>query len=286
MKRLFAPRNRRRRAHAAELLRAAAPIARRVLPVVVALVLVTLTGPAVSERMRRHPYFGVREIAVRSHGHLDAAQVRARAAIEPGSSIWDLDPPAVEARLRADPWIRTAQVRRELPSRVVVQVRQYRPAAIVHVADPKPALYYVAASGRVFATVGPGETYDLPYITGLTVSDLEGGTAIGPHGVRRALHLLRLVGRGVPGLHDVSEVHVEAANGLTLLPVRPRVPIRIGWGRFDEKLAHVGRVLALWAGREGEMLQVNSQFEDQVIVRTRAPAVPAGPAGAKRPART
>jgi len=55
------------------------------------------------------------------------------------------------------------------------------------------------------------------------------------------------------------------------MPVRPAVPIELGWTGFAEKLGRVPRVLALWAGREGEIAVVSLLFDDEVIVRTRAP---------------
>ena len=65
--------------------------------------------------------------------------------------------------------------------------------------------------------------------------------------------------------------------GLTLLPVRPSVPIELGWSGFAAKLARLPRVLTLWAGREGEIVAVNLRFDDEVIVRTH-PARAAAPA--------
>ena len=56
--------------------------------------------------------------------------------------------------------------------------------------------------------------------------------------------------------------------------VHPSVPIELGWSDFAAKLAHLPRVLALWAGRETEIAAVNLCFDDEVIVRTRAPKAP------------
>jgi hypothetical protein len=65
-------------------------------------------------------------------------------------------------------------------------------------------------------------------------------------------------------------VHVDRTRGLTLMPVRPAIPIELGWDRFEEKLARLPRVLALWAGREADIASVSLLFDDEVIVRTRA----------------
>ena len=54
------------------------------------------------------------------------------------------------------------------------------------------------------------------------------------------------------------------------MPIKPALPISIGWGEYDLKLARVAEVLPFWSGREGEVRDVSCLFEDDVVVRTRA----------------
>jgi len=233
--------------------------------------------PLVRNAVRNHPYFAVREVVVRSRGRLAPDALRAAAGIESGMSIWDVDAPGAVARLRRRPWVRSARVTRELPHRVVIQVREYRPAAILALAG---RLYYVAANGRVFADVGAKDPHDLPYVTGLAEADLGGREAFGPRAIRRALALLRAAGHA-SGLGTVSEVHVDRSRGLVLLPVRPTVPIEVGWAGFGSRLALLPPVLAAWNGREAAMTGVSLLFDGEVIVRTRP-----GKAAARRQTRT
>jgi cell division protein FtsQ len=241
------------------------------LALIAAGLLLAVLAPWVGRIARTHPYFAVREVAVRHRGQLDAETVRRLAGIEVGENVWEVDPEAAETRLLTNGWIRTAHVRRELPDRVVLHVREHRPVAILAVADESPGLYYLAANGRIFAPVGPGDARDLPYVTGLARADLAGSAAFGPRAVRRALGLLRHAAR-VPGATlAVSEVHVDRDDGLTLMPIRPALPIAIGWGGYDAKLARLAAVLPQWAGREGELVRVSCVFDDEVIlVRKRA----------------
>jgi cell division septal protein FtsQ len=226
-------------------------------------------SPWIVTAVHDHPYFAVREVVVGTGRRLAASEVRQLAGIGPGTSIWDVDPRAMEERLVQHPWIRTARVRRHLPHRVVIQIREERPLAIVATDDHDRALYYVGAHGRLFARVGDGDALDFPYLTGLGEADLVGRTGFGPRAVRRALNLLRLVERRPAGLGAVSEVHVDHRRGLTLLPNRPAVPIELGWTGFDTKLERLPVVLAQWSGREAEIVAVSLLFDDQVIVRTR-----------------
>lgn len=243
-------------------------VALRALPGVVALALLVFAWPATFAAVRGHRYFAVREVLVRNTRRLAADRVRDVARIVPGMSIWDVDPAAAEDRLRVEPWIRAARVRRHLPHRVVIAVREHRPVAILAVKDPRPALYYVAAHGRIFAPVTPRGPHDFPYVTGLGARDLTPGATIGPRALRRALALVRVANRA-RGVESVSEVHVDPVRGLTLMPVRPPVPIEVGWGGWDRKLARLPPVLKLWAGRLDDVAAVSLVFGDDVIVRTK-----------------
>ena len=269
--RLVLPRRNRRRGTGPDLgaLGRALSVA---LPGALAIGLALAAWPHVRGAAARHPYFAVREVVVRDHHRLPADEVRAAAGIEPGMSIRDVDAGAAEARLAAHRWIRSARVRRELPHRVVIEVREERPLAIVALEDGKGE-YYVSSHGHLFAPVEASDARDFPYLTGLARADLKDGERFGPRALHRALALLRQ-----SGSLAVSEVHVDRVRGLTLLPVRPSVPIELGWSGFAAKLARLPRVLTLWAGREGAIVAVNLRFDDEVIVRTH-------PAGAAAPAR-
>jgi len=268
--RLLAPRRNRHRGTGPGLraLKRALPVA---LSGALTIGLALVAWPHLRDAAARHPYFAVREVVVRNHHRLLADEVRAAAGIEPGMSIWDVDAAAAEARLAAHRWIRSARVHRELPHRVVIEVREERPLAIVALEDGKGE-YYVSPHGHLFASVGANDARDFPYLTGLARADLKDGERFGPRALHRALALVRQSG----GL-GVSEVHVDRVRGLTLLPMRPSVPIELGWSGFGAKLARLPRVLALWAGREPEIVAVNLQFDDEVIVRTH-PARAAAPA--------
>lgn len=230
-----------------------------VLPVAVGATL----GPRIRGAISRHPYFALSEVIVRDAGHVPPDEVRTAAGIRPGMSVWDVDVAAAESRLRSHAWIRSARVRRELPHRVVIHVREERATAIVE--TEKGEEYYVSARGRIFARVGASDARDLAYVTGLAASDLASADAVGPRALRRALALVRHSGGLV-----VSEIHVDRARGLTLMPVRPAIPIELGWSGFEQKLGRLKRVLALWTGREPEIAAVSLLFDDEVIVRTRA----------------
>jgi cell division protein FtsQ len=219
---------------------------------------------------RRHPYFAVRDVVIRHRGRLPAAEIQRVLGVGPGTSIWDVDEVAAAERLREEGWVRSAAVERELPDRVVVRVREHRPRLIVVTADDgEPVLYYAAGTGELFARVGTTDGRDLPYVTGLTNADFEGGDGFGPRALHQVLGVLRMLGRRGGPVSRVSEIHVDRQAGLTLMPAEPPVAIELGWEEFGPKLRRLEAVLPRWTGREHEIRSVSCVFDDEVIVRTR-----------------
>jgi len=221
------------------------------------------------DAVRRHPYFAVRDVVIRHRGRLPTAEIERVLAVGRGTSIWDVDEAAAVERLRGEGWVRSADVERELPDRLVVRVREHRPRLIVVTAGDEPVLYYAAGTGELFARVGATDGRDLPYVTGLTASDFEGGDGFGPRALHHALALIRVLARRSGTVTRVSEIHVDRQAGLTLIPTEPPVAIELGYEDFGRKLRRLDAVLPRWAGREHEIRSVSCAFEDEVIVRTR-----------------
>ncbi len=216
----------------------------------------------------RHPYFAVDEIVVTPTVRVRSGALLAWSGLKPGISIWSVDPAVLAARLERHPWIRRASVRREFPRRVMVEVAERQPAAVVLIDQ----LYYVDRSGTVMARVGRDDTLDLPFVTGIEAAVLAGERPFPRHAIRQALKLLQSM-RAAGLSFRVSEVHIEREQGITVFPVAPRVALVFGWNRFPLKLERLERVLDGFAGRETEIREIDLTYGAQAVIRMRRPGV-------------
>ena len=227
---------------------------------------VGLEGVPLAAWVRSHPYFAVTEILVTPTARVRPGTLLEWVGIESGMSIWSADPAALAARLMAHPWIRRASVRREIPRRLVLRVREREPAAILLL----DRLYYVDRTGTVFARLGAHDRLDVPFVTGIEAAVLGGERPYPRRAVRQALKLLELT--RVSGLpFRVSEVHIERGQGITVFPVAPPVALGFGWGRFPAKLARLAQVLQAFAGREAQIREIDLSYETQAVIRLRVP---------------
>jgi len=120
------------------------------------------------------PMFHMREVRIEGATTVSRAQVLELAGIGPGTNVFHLDTAAAERSLATDPWIETATVERDLPSTVVIRIRERSPVARSSVGS---ALAVLAGDGVIL----PGASADgLPEIrasVGELPDDVRSGAA-------------------------------------------------------------------------------------------------------------
>lgn len=208
------------------------------------------------------PYFSVREIQVRGANKVSGDEVVAMAGLRRGMSTWDIDLGAIEKKIGRHPWVRRVFVRREFPRRIIIDVEERTPKAIVALRK----LYYVDADGVVFKEVGPGENVKLPLLTGLRAEQF---TAADPSTRKRIRDALRLSEMMVQRSHSLSEIHFAKPDRLVVYTTAYPIALHMGWGNWAEKLTRMERLLALWKGNERRLASLDMSFSDQVVAHLR-----------------
>lgn len=209
-----------------------------------------------------NPYFSVREIQVRGGDKVGGHEIVAMAGLRHGMNIWKIDPVAIEKKINKHPWVRRVLVRREFPRRVLVEIEERTPKAIVAAGK----LYYVDGDGVLFKEVGEKEDVNFPILTGLRREDLATPDPAIRRRIRDAMRVSDLMTRDS---HTLSEIHFDAPDRLVLYTVNFPVALRMGWGDWDEKIRRLDRVLTLWKEKEARLVSLDVSFRDQVVARLR-----------------
>jgi cell division protein FtsQ len=158
--------------------------------------------------------------------------------------------------------VRHVLVQREFPRRVLIEVEERVPKAIIAAGK----LYYVDGNGVVFKEVGKNENVNYPILTGLRPAELATSDPALRRRIRDALRLSELMTRDS---HTLSEIHFDAADQLVLYTMKFPVALRMGWGHWEEKIRLLDRVLNLWKDNEARLASLDVSFRDQVIARLR-----------------
>ena len=208
------------------------------------------------------PYFSVREIQVRGTARVSGDEVIAMAGLRRGMSLWSIDLATIEKRIGRHPWVRRVFARREFPRRLIIDVEERTPKAIVAMRK----LYYVDSDGVVFKEVAPGEDVKFPLLTGLRPEQL---TPPDPATRKRIKDALRLSEMMVQRSHSLSEIHFAKPDKLVVYTTAYPIALHMGWGNWSEKLERMDRLLTLWKGNQERLASLDMTFRDQVVARLR-----------------
>lgn len=183
------------------------------------------------------PYFEIREISVRGLKELTEKDILTMAKIQPRSNILAVNTDTVVKRLSANPWIKNIYVGRELPNRLVLDIRERTPIALVKQADN---FYLMDVDGFVFKKLGKTDEVDLVIVNGVNIQNKTRSPLLA-----EALKLLSMLSSNdhYAFLGTISEVQVHDVFGISLLTDKG-LHLKLGRDNFAGKLRQLNIVLA------------------------------------------
>jgi cell division protein FtsQ len=203
---------------------------RRGVPAIVATVAITGLGSGLWLGYRfvtTSDRFAIDHIEVRGTDRLTPDQVKAAMPVSSGENLITTDLDEVTQALRAEPWIATVEVRRQLPRTLIVEIREHQPAVVIALPSAEGnELYLGDAAGRPFKRAGETERSDLPLVTGIARDDYRrdpDGTA---RRVVAALDTLRLW--HTADRLAIQEIRFDVHGGISLIARDPAVAIELG----------------------------------------------------------
>jgi cell division protein FtsQ len=184
-------------------------------------------------------YFRVREVEVEGGRKIPKETLLSLTVMEGMPNLFSVKLKEVVKRLEAHPWIEQVRVRKVFPYKIVIQVEERKPMAIIQLEE----LYYIDTRGEIFTPVGDRDEYNYPYVTGLTRRVLEKDPEEAKRLIAKALELLRIVSQEkVAPLEEISEIHMERAFGIQCFTKAEGVEVKMGWEDFEEKLKRLSLV--------------------------------------------
>ncbi len=223
---------------------------------VLILVMIVGAGFAVYKGLTRSAFFQITAINIQGAQRVGKGAILELSGVDIHSNLLQLKRREVEERLAAHPWIRSVEVRRDWPNRLLVTVKERKPVAIF---GGEGKFFFVDAGGAIFASAEPDDDLDFPVISGLTRQAWEATEQAGTQA--DILRLLRQAGRGDSNLplQNISELHVEKGGQLVMFLADHPFPIYLGQGGMEVKFSRLAKVLG-W-------LYKKKQFQETIAIR-------------------
>ena len=236
---------------------------RRLLPLLVLTAAAWFAVVVFSHWLLTTPRFSVATVDVRGASRVPPARILAAAAVEPGTSLFRLDPRAIAGRVAAITEIRRADVVREFPDRVVISVEERRPFTLVH----SGRLHWLDEEGRLLGASPEAVVPQVPVVSGLSDDEVASMRSAPSPKALAAIALIRVLLRTGSALAaEISEIDMSRKDGPVLYTV-DGVEVRLGTEEWEEQLARLEGVLTQVADQD--VRAVDLRFRDQIILQRR-----------------
>ncbi|UCD77640.1 MAG: FtsQ-type POTRA domain-containing protein [Desulfobacterales bacterium] len=227
-------------------------LAFKALASVVALVVVTVFFVLVHDLATKCSYFAARQMSIEGTQRLTPEEVARQARVRIGDNILAVNLPLVRKRLLAHPWIADAEVRREIPSRLIIHVKEHQALAQVDLGQK----FLINHQGQIFKAMDSSDPQDLPVVSGLDISDLpvygqlqsseKQGMPAHSAPFKAVMQVLQMglqQGAILPN-RLVRQIKVDRQIGLTLYAFDSIKAINLGYSDFPGKYHMLAKLLS------------------------------------------
>jgi len=205
--------------------------------------------------------FTVRQVLVSGASAAPASQIKQVTDRSLGKNIFAADLEELQLKLEAQPWIRTATVKRRIPDALLIQVEERVPEVLVKMGG---SLYLADGEGVLLDRFGPRYAdYDFPILTGLD--------RFGRETLKRKISLgtafVNFLYRSRPALADqVSEVGLEADDSLEVRLNDGGAPLRVSPDSFELNLDNYLAVRNFITANYGDVQYVDLRWKDRITI--------------------
>jgi cell division septal protein FtsQ len=213
--------------------------------------------PGIGKKVTNSSYFRLEGVDVIGVERASRDEIGRAIGFAEGSPLLETDLVAIRERVRAINWIKDAQVKRDLPNKLIITIIEHTPVAV---AKTDGGLRFVDPDGEralIDADIG-----GLPAFVGMkTQTEFAEGARL-----LASLSAARLVADG-----HVHSVRFDPVMGYRVF-TREGIEIRFGLPPFDEKIGRLAEVLGD-AQERGPIRYIYLNIDRRVIVKVGSPVM-------------
>lgn len=241
-------------------------------------------------------YFTAKSVIIEGGQRLSQNQIAEQAQLRAGMNILAANLTVARKRLLSHPWIDEAEITREIPSGLIIRIKEHEPLAIVDLGHK----FLINEKGEIFKEWTPSDPTNLPVVSGLNISDLaaqvkheplNSGT---PSEVERrsedaqnhcspldaVMHVLRLGKESGSVLPNrlIKQIRVDREIGLTLHVLTPVKTINLGYHKYSDKFTMLKHIIAALRKKRNSPIfdRIDLNNLNRIVVCPKRINVPAG----------
>ena len=205
-------------------------------------------------------YFAITEITVTGNSQVKTKDILEVCGLKKGENSLKVKIQQAEQALVQNPWIENAAIRRELPGRFIITIKERVP---LFSARKNSRLYYVNAQGQLIAPVSPKDFRSLPVLE------------IGPGGEESlpvvAEFMEQFRKAGFPfDISQISWIRLSAGSGFELYWESRRLRLSIGIDNWKDNLKRIASVVTDIEKRKETVMVTSIKAADGQVWMTKS----------------
>jgi cell division protein FtsQ len=222
---------------------------------VVFLALITVTGAVYLIDVAFKSAFAVHTIVFAGNTRLSDDELRTLSGLRGGENLLTLSDRALVRKMAESRWIESVSIRKELPDKIILKIRETRPFALL---DMRGRLFLVDDRGTMLEKLKEGAVPFLPVISGNPFSEKEAFS----EAIRLAM---AIKDTGISTRKD--HVEIIAHKPEELAANLDGILVKIGTGDYEEKLARLIQVENEIRKRQIPVDYIDLRFANKVVVK-------------------
>ena len=230
------------------------------------------------------PYFRIQETVVRGCNELTEKDILSLVNVNRSHNLLAMNAETISKRVRQNPWVKNVFIGRELPNRLVIEVRERKAVAVIKMGD---GLFLLDGEGIAFKKRENVDDADLPILTGFYKDG-----AMDAELLQKSLALLKHLATTTefPSINAVSEVHGDDEFGFSIY-TNTGLCLQLGFDCYENKLKRLIPVMADLERKNLKSVYLNIDLSDPAKITVKrsnilSPQEPLGPHGSKNKYRT
>jgi cell division protein FtsQ len=218
------------------------------------------------------PRFDLARIDIEGNHKVSEKEILGKAKIELGTNIFHIDMKRIKDLIREDERIKDVWVKRRLPNRILIQVKEKKPALWINLPE---GLFGLSQDQEIIPLEQEDFVRDLPVVTGLASLSVFGKQNQKAKAYKRCPNMKAklildfyqtLLVEDSSFMETVSEISLGDDASLILYLIPWGTQVNMGKGNFREKSKRLKAILQYEENSE-YLACIDLRFKDQVVLR-------------------
>jgi len=201
--------------------------------------------------MTQCDYFNAKRIVVTGNHILYEQQIFEQSELDKNANILSINLSILQEKIRSNPWIKDAEVMRDLPDKLIIRIKEQKPIAVLDMGRN----FFINDSGQIFKEKTASDPNDLPVVTGLGLSDIHFSGETSSIAFSAVMDVLQLGQKPKTILPNrlIKTIQVDREIGLTLHMFNDASlkinEIKLGYKNYPNKYDKLTHILVYLEGR-------------------------------------